>query len=183
MGIFSQFVGQLIKQIISRFMKIIRWPLLVYFSHFTLLVCRISECYHELRCAEREREILGMASDKKWQRWRERRNLFGWGPQNLKQIWTGATMGRAECKEKEAYGISSLHRTTQTAQGSGLCPSRRTSFHSLPLSAAPSQCGCWSCSDRSSLCCLPLGCRSFTGERSDQMEDDCPQWLKRFSAR
>lgn len=54
-----------------------------------------------------------------WRWCKDRRNLFGWGLQNLKQIWTGATMGRAECKEREAYGISSLHLTAQTAQGSG----------------------------------------------------------------
>lgn len=96
-------------------------------------------------------------------------NLFGWGPQSLKQICTTATMCRLECKEKEAYGISGLHLTTQTAQGRSLCPS----FHSLPLLAAQPQCRCWSRSDRSSLCCLLLGCRSFTREKSDQMESDC----------
>ncbi len=92
-------------------------------------------------------------------------------------------MGGLECKEKEAYGISSLHLTTQTAQGSGLCPSCRTPFHSLPLLAAPPQCRCWSCSDRSSLRCLPLGCQSFTGEKSDQMEEDCPQCPKRYQCK
>ena len=115
------------------------------------ILCEITEgrlvCNHGHKCEETEREILGEVADKKW--WG--RNLFGWGPQNLKQIWTRATMGRAECKEKEAYGISGLHLTTQTAQGSGLCPSPAAPFHSLPLLAARPQCRCWSCSDRSSL--------------------------------
>lgn len=94
-------------------------------------------------------------------------NLFGWGPQSLKQICTTATMGRLECKEKEAYGISGLHLTTQTAQGSILCPS----FYFLPLLATASQCRCWSRSDRSSSCCLLFGCRPFAGEKSDQMNE------------
>lgn len=57
-----------------------------------------------------------------------RRNSFGWGPQSLKQICTRATMGRLECKEKEAYGISGLHLTTQTAQGGELLSAPQNSF-------------------------------------------------------
>lgn len=107
---------------------------------------------------------------------------LGWVHRTIKQIWTGATMVQLVQREGGLWHHS-LHLTTQTAQGSGLCPSCRTSFHSLPLLAALPQCRRWSCSDRLNLFCLPLGCQSFAGERSDQMGDDCSQHPKRYSTR
>lgn len=86
-------------------------------------------------------------------------------------------MGRAQSKEKEAHGIALHLPQTQTAQGRGLCPARRTPFHALPLffgGSATMQVSASALTGR----VRPV-CREDVGRlregKSDQMEDDCPQ--------
>lgn len=92
-------------------------------------------------CAERarERRILWPASDKKCQSWGgKRRNLFGWGPRNLKQIWTRATMGAEQSAKRRRLKASvvdiSQHKQLRAA---AFVPPRRTSFHSPSSFGSP----------------------------------------------
>lgn len=106
--------------------------------------------------------------------WRERRNSCGWGPCSPEQICPRATMGRTECKEEAAYGISAPRLSTPTAQGLLLLLSENF-LHPLPLLAARPRCRCCRLSDGLPLFAVRMSLvyrAGGGGKKSHQMEDD-----------
>lgn len=92
-------------------------------------------------CAERAREadtVASLGHKVSELGGGKRRNLFGWGPQNLKQIWTRATMGAEQSAKRRRLKASvvdiSQHKQLRAA---AFVPPRRTSFHSPSSFGSP----------------------------------------------